>query len=100
MAQDGFSVEYESLEQLGHELGDLADEVDGVEDDVEPYQEALGLPPQGGRDPGDELGSFAGNWDEKRGKIVDRLQELSEMAVGAADAYRDTDEGTAAGFRE
>lgn len=92
---DGFSVDYDSLQRLGGQLGDLADEIDGIQDDLEPYEAALGDPPRDGRDLPEEVSKFGSNWKKKRGKIVGRLRELSEMADGASEAYRTTDEGMA-----
>lgn len=100
MSGDSFSVDYDQLEEVGHELATLADDIDGVEDNVEPYQAAVGLPPDGGRDLEHEIHEFGDNWKQKRDKIVGRLDELSEMAIGAAEGYRETDEGISAELQE
>lgn len=100
---DGFSVEYDTLDEVGDSLSGLASEFDGMEDLMESQAEAAGRPPL------EEIGYFSdtladkldrvgSNWSDERGEIVDTMEAAADYAREAARAYRDLDTGVAGEF--
>lgn len=88
MTGGGFTVDYDALSDMVSVLNGLKDEFEGLEDEMEPYREAAGHDGVSGA-----MDSFASNWSDDREEIVEVMEQVGEYGQGAADGYRDSDEG-------
>jgi hypothetical protein len=88
-----YTVNYEYLQDLGEDLGRVRDEFKNVEDHTDNYDGAMGS-----GHVVDKLHEFSENWSDKREKLVEQLDGVSQAALAAAEAYRETDTQIAGGM--
>lgn len=81
-------VDYDALADLGARLMGLKEEFDGAEATMAGYLDALDHDGLSG-----ELEAFATNWSDRKREVGERIAEVSGMASGAADCYRQADSG-------
>jgi hypothetical protein len=93
MGADGFTVDYQTLGDLGQQLANLRGEFDRGQDALGPLLDTIS-------DDGlrSKLVDFTKNWSDKKEGITKRLNEAATFAIGAAGAYRDVDESGAQAF--
>ncbi|MGP4110665.1 hypothetical protein ACTWP5_07080 [Streptomyces sp. 4N509B] len=72
----------DDVRELGEKLRFIATEFEGANDIAEEYGEAVSH-----GDLAHELEQFAENWENKRGELMEGLQELANAAVGAAEGF-------------
>jgi hypothetical protein len=84
-----FLVTPGQLGEMASTLMGLKDEFDGIDDRVDGYERATGP------DVADALGSFAGNWSDKRKEIAGYIETTAGAAQTAADAYQDAESAIA-----
>ena len=90
---EGFKVGYDELRELGQRLADLKGELEAGIARIEPLLQAVGH--DGLRR---ELVEFNDNWGDRKHELVDRLGQLSDRTVMAAEEYRNVDVAFAEGF--
>jgi uncharacterized protein YukE len=82
-----YTVDYEELGDLGAQLGKVRDEFNGVEDNIRTYDGVMGS-----GNVVEKLHQFSDNWSDKREELAKNLDGVSQAAIAAADAYRQTDQ--------
>lgn len=92
---DGFTVDYDALDEMASTLQSLADRFEGLEDQMEGYGDAVAY-----EEVADKLERVASNWSDDRGEIVDTMEASAEYATQAAAAYRDTDNELASEYSD
>lgn len=95
MSADGFSVNYEELSNLGHQLAALRDEFSkghcsmGVLLATTSYEDLRR-----------KLWEFSMNWTDKKEGIIKRMDAAAGFAIDASQCYRAADEAVAAAYKE
>lgn len=90
---DGFTVDYDALDQMGDSLQTLANQFDGMRDTMDEYADAVASD-----DVADKLDRVAKNWSDDREEIVETMENAAGYATQAAAAYRDADMGLASEY--
>ncbi len=93
MSDDGFTVDYKALNELGQQLANLRGEFNRGDDALKTLLDTLS-----DDDLKRKVKDFADNWSEKKYAITSQLDSAAGFAISAARVYRDTDEAIAKGY--
>jgi hypothetical protein len=87
------TVDIDALSDMAARLRALREEFNGMGNTVRGFEEAVG-----DHRVSEKLGEFAGNWSEKREKIVKLIDDIANYADAAAQAYGQLETGMSSGF--
>ena len=81
-------VDYQLLDSTEKSLSNLVAEFQNIKTQEQAYDGAMGSGDIAGA-----LGSFAGNWDYHRKKLIGSMQALGKMVSETKEQFRKTDTG-------
>lgn len=90
MGTPDLKVDYDLLEGAHKTLTSLADEFGNLKASTSGYDGAMGSGTIAGA-----MGSFSGNWDYHRDKLVGNMQKLDDMITESVKQFMDTDKQAA-----
>ena len=79
-------VDYQMLDATEKSLSTLVSEFQNIKAQEQGYEGAMGSGDIAGA-----LGSFSGNWDYHRKKLIGSMQALGQMVSETKDKFRETD---------
>lgn len=95
MGDDGFTVDYKALNELGQQLANLRGEFKRGDDALSKLLREIS-----DGDLRSKLKDFTDNWSDKKYAITSQLDSAAGFAISAARVYRDTDEVFEKGFTD
>ena len=87
-------IDVGALDRLGHDLSTVSQEFVNANTNSDRIASSVGRPRLA-----DAVRNFAHKWDDRRKKIADSADSLSQTAIGVADGWRDLDEAGAESLR-
>jgi hypothetical protein len=81
-------VDYATLDAAHQSLERIAAELEGADHRCEELAGVWGSPDVAGA-----MGSFAGNWDRHREKLLESVRSVGEMCAGTTETFRGCEQG-------
>lgn len=93
MANEDLKVDYYALEDSVSQLGSIKSSLEGLEGKTKATEGEWGH-----HKISDAMDEFSGNMDYNRGKLVDEVTAMGEMAEGTLEAFRKVESELASAF--
>ena len=92
---ESIKVDIQALSDMAAKLRALRDEFNGMGNTIHGFEEAVGHHRVSGK-----LEDFAGNWSEKREKLVKLIDDIANYADSAAQTYCQLETQMSSGFSQ